>query len=84
MDSVPLNWDLENRGETMLREELGPNFKSYGSIVVPKLSNYSLIIITLEEGQFQMFYFGSAIEQEVSSRITKFLESEGVKAKADV
>lgn len=83
MDSVPLNWDLENREEAILREELGPNFKSYGSIVVPKLSNYSLIIITIEESQFQMFYFGSAIEQEVFSRIAKFLESEGMKAKAE-
>ena len=52
MDHVPFNWDLENKAESIIREELGPKFKTYGSIVFPKISTHSLIIITIKECKF--------------------------------
>ena len=67
----------EAQAQTLLREEFGPNFKNYRSIVIPKLPGYSAIIITINQSQFKMYTFGS-IELEVETQIIKFLQAQGL------
>ena len=68
----------EAKAQTLLREEFGPNFRNYRSIVIPKLPGYSAIIITINQSQFKMYNFGSNFELEVENQIIKFLQAQGL------